>query len=72
MTMSDCSKCWDCPCTCGWDYRYWSVKQIESQIYMLQKVLQFKMHNPTMNFSGFSNGETTEELKFLKWMRHTK
>ena len=21
MAMSDCEKCWDTPCTCGWEYR---------------------------------------------------
>jgi len=21
MSMSDCIKCWDTPCTCGYDYR---------------------------------------------------
>lgn len=21
MSMSDCLKCWNTPCTCGWDYR---------------------------------------------------
>ena len=21
MAMSDCVKCWDTPCKCGWDYR---------------------------------------------------
>lgn len=21
MAMNDCEKCWDTPCTCGWDYR---------------------------------------------------
>ena len=21
MSMSDCYKCWNTPCTCGWDYR---------------------------------------------------
>ena len=21
MSMSDCPKCWDTPCTCGYDYR---------------------------------------------------
>lgn len=24
MALSDCAKCWDTPCTCGWDYRNWS------------------------------------------------
>lgn len=22
--MSDCKKCWDTPCSCGWEYRNWS------------------------------------------------
>ena len=21
MAMSDCEKCWDTPCICGWEYR---------------------------------------------------
>jgi hypothetical protein len=21
MSLSDCEKCWDTPCTCGWEYR---------------------------------------------------
>ena len=24
MALSDCMKCWDTPCTCGWDYRHMS------------------------------------------------
>lgn len=24
MSMSDCEKCWDTPCECGWEYRSWS------------------------------------------------
>ncbi len=27
MSMSDCVKCWDTPCTCGYDYREWSKKR---------------------------------------------
>ena len=26
MALSDCEKCWDTPCTCGWAYRNWSKK----------------------------------------------
>ena len=25
MAMSDCEKCWDTPCSCGYDYRWMSV-----------------------------------------------
>lgn len=24
MGMSDCIKCWDSPCCCGYEYRNWS------------------------------------------------
>lgn len=27
MAMSDCAKCWDTPCSCGWDYRNWPMKR---------------------------------------------
>ena len=26
MSMSDCVKCWDTPCTCGYEYRKYSKK----------------------------------------------
>lgn len=38
MSMSDCAKCWNTPCVCGYGYRGWSVRQIDSQIAMLQRV----------------------------------
>lgn len=39
MAMSDCPKCWDTPCTCGWDYKDWTVGGLEAHIAMLQQVL---------------------------------
>lgn len=26
MALSDCPKCWDTPCLCGYEYRLWSKK----------------------------------------------
>lgn len=26
MSMSDCVKCWDTPCRCGWDYKDYTVE----------------------------------------------
>jgi hypothetical protein len=28
MAMSDCEKCWDTPCTCGYDYETWDTSKI--------------------------------------------
>jgi len=27
MSWSDCPKCWDTPCTCGYEYKDWSMKR---------------------------------------------
>lgn len=40
MSLSDCPKCWDTPCTCGHEYKSWSVARLEQHIEMLQKVLE--------------------------------
>lgn len=24
MSLSDCPRCWDTPCTCGYEYKNWS------------------------------------------------
>lgn len=45
MSLSDCEKCWDTPCTCGWEYRYWETEEIYQQIMMLRMVLQDQMIN---------------------------
>lgn len=42
MALSDCIECWDTPCICGYDYRSWSEEKLQSQIKMLQNVLELK------------------------------
>lgn len=39
MSMSDCEKCWDTPCTCGHGYKEWSVEALERHIKMLKAAL---------------------------------
>lgn len=40
MSMSDCVRCWDTPCTCGHEYEGWSITKLEEHIKMLQGVLE--------------------------------
>ena len=44
MSLSDCAKCWETPCVCGHDYQQWSASQLASQILMLTKRLDDKIH----------------------------
>ncbi len=32
MSMSDCLKCWDTPCRCGWDYKDYTAEQLSNHI----------------------------------------
>lgn len=43
MSLSDCPKCWETPCCCGYEYKDWDIKRIKDQIKMLQKVLKNKI-----------------------------
>jgi tripartite-type tricarboxylate transporter receptor subunit TctC len=40
MALSDCPKCWDTPCTCGYMYKDMSSEKIERQIAVLQEALK--------------------------------
>lgn len=39
MSLSDCEKCWDTPCTCGYKYESWSPQELQAHIIMLHGVL---------------------------------
>lgn len=28
MALSDCEKCWQTPCSCGWEYRKWQLPEL--------------------------------------------
>jgi len=53
MAMSDCEKCWDTPCECGWEYRNWDKDRLIAMRGMLQKLIDgthvySKRPEPTM------------------------
>lgn len=43
MALSDCEKCWETPCECGYQYRLWSIEKLHEHIGVLQKVLVEKI-----------------------------
>ena len=43
MGMSDCIKCWDTPCTCGYQYESWSIDKLHREIRIMQDIVLKKM-----------------------------
>lgn len=68
MSMSDCEKCYNTPCTCGWEYKHWSEEALESQIEMLENILKFKQKYHTLKVERvvlFNYNQTSVVLDHL-------
>ena len=64
MSLSDCEKCWDTPCTCGWEYREYSIKGLEDQIEMFKKIIEYRKLHPTVYIKPGSS----EAQDFMNYM----
>ena len=69
MALSDCVKCWDTPCTCGWDQRGASIEYLEKRIEFLQKILEFTKANPDAKFSRWNEEETEDDKRYMEFIR---
>jgi len=39
MALSDCDKCWETPCSCGWKYRNWPYSRLVEMRDIFQKLI---------------------------------
>lgn len=65
MAMSDCEKCWNTPCVCGWELRDRSIEYLEKQKKMIEIVIEFKKRYPGARFPEY-NDIFTEYLQLMK------
>jgi len=65
VAMSDCGKCYNTPCTCGWRYRNWSMENLHKLSMVITYVRNFKRMNPDAIFSTFDHNPMTEDDKKL-------
>jgi len=49
MSLSDCERCWDTPCRCGYNWRHYSSESINNLITTLQKVKLIQFNYPDLS-----------------------
>jgi hypothetical protein len=70
MSMSDCIKCWDTPCTCGWEYRNWKISYLKKQVKIFNRIIEYRSKYPQAKFSSFSmDKETTADKEIMEYIR---
>ncbi len=47
--FSGCEKCYETPCGCGYEYRYWTIELLQEHITMLQRLLNEKTGETAAN-----------------------
>ena len=66
MSMSDCIRCWNAPCSCGWDYRDYSMEKLKEMRGIFDTIIKYKEENPNFKFSEFMDKETEDDKKLMK------
>lgn len=62
MSLYQCEKCWDCPCTCGWQYR----EHLEK---LADRLLNLKRYSTgTADEGGGYTYEYTNESPEGRWV----
>jgi len=54
MSLSDCPKCWDTPCTCDYDWEQWSLERLKKHREMIDKIIVAKSLHPPMDALAYA------------------
>lgn len=68
MGLSDCEKCWDTPCSCGWDYRHREVEWLETHARLLTMVAEYLKAHPDADYSRYAKPMTEDDKDFVQYM----
>ena len=70
MAMSDCVKCWNTPCTCGWELRNLTIEALEARRELLDNATRWKKAHSNPKFSRFGDKlNTDDDVAFMKSLR---
>lgn len=70
MSLSDCEKCWDSLCTCGWSWRHHSLADLERFHRIISTAIEFKRAHPDAAFSADGKPETADDRAFMEAVRN--
>jgi len=66
--FTDCIKCWNTPCSCGWELRHHDIKYLEKQKVLIERAIQFKKEHPHIHFHDDANSNAQDEA-FYEFIR---
>jgi hypothetical protein len=61
MALSDCPKCWNTPCNCGWEWKDYTIPSLNWYIKMLSAIKEYKMTHLGATFSWYCEDEETKD-----------
>ena len=59
--LSDCTKCWNTPCDCGWDYKDYSVDQLAK---FIADIVQYRDKHDALDAISLASRLVKEKTNF--------
>jgi hypothetical protein len=72
LGIGDCIKCYDQYCSCGWEYRDWSICDLNRLKRILAYVIRFREINTDGEFSKLGEKETKKDKLLMKLIKRNE